>query len=323
MATITEVQQAFHFLLGRAPSAEEANVWVTIRSDALRGELMATEEFRTALPGDAIRMPLNLPVPESVWSVDDATAAALLARVQAHWIRLGEERPYWSSDMRPEFTPENFDANRELFVASGQGEVSALVTVLARYGYTPDQLPRVFEFGCGAGRIVGPLARAFKYVTGCDISPRHLALARAGTGARVNYALATMPHFGMVAPFDLWFSTQTLQHNPPPLTALILRRAFALLAPGGVAVFQLPTERAGYRFEPLDYLAAANDPATTEIHALPQAVVFALALEAGCRPVEVREDGLVWPPTACLSNRFIIVKPRLAAAEPSQPLARR
>ena len=94
------------------------------------------------------------------------------------------------------------------------------------------------------------------------------------------------------------------------MAALILRRAFALLAPGGVAVFQLPTERVGYRFEPLEYLAAANEPGITEIHALPQAVVFALAAEAGCLPLEVREDGMVWPPSACVSNRFVIAKPR-------------
>ena len=323
MASTAEVMHAFKFLLGRSPSADEANDWVTLRSEALRDALMATDEFRTALPGDAVRMPLNLPVPDSTWAVDESVAAALLVRVQSHWIRLGESRPYWSSEMRPEFEPEAFEAHRALFEASGQGEVDGLVAALARYAFTPEQLPRVFDFGCGAGRMVGPMARVFKYVTGCDVSPRHLALSRMATGARVNYALAGLPQFGMVAPFDLWFSTQTLQHNPPPLIALILRRAFALLAPGGIAVFQLPTERLGYRFEPLEYLAAVDDPDTTEIHVLPQAVVFALAAEARCLVLEVREDGMVWPPSACVSNRFIIAKPRVPAAPPTVPLARR
>ena len=82
----------------------------------------------------------------------------------------------------------------------------------------------------------------------------------------------------------------------------------------------MPTECTGYSFDPADYLAGSDPADTTEIHALPQAVVFALALEAGCLPVEVREDGLVWPPTACLSNRFIIAKPRV---QPVPSLARR
>jgi SAM-dependent methyltransferase len=112
--------------------------------------------------------------------------------------------------------------------------------------------------------------------------------------------------FGMGAPFDLWFSTRTLQHNPPPVTALILRRAFALLAPGGVAVFQIPTARVGYHFD----IAAPEPDEDLPIHAFPQAAVFALAAEAGCIPVEVIEDSVIWPPILCRSNSFVIRKPR-------------
>ena len=164
-----------------------------------------------------------------------------------------------------------------------------------------------------------PLSNVFRHVTGCDVSPPHLTLARMATGAKVNYALVGVPDFGMTTQFDLWFSTLTLQHNPPPVITMILRRMFALLAPGGVAVFQLPTDRVGYQFDPVSYLASPQGPSPMEIHALPQAVVFALAAEAGCVPLEVREDGLVWPPTLCLSNTFIFVK-RSSPPVPSQRL---
>jgi hypothetical protein len=46
------------------------------------------------------------------------------------------------------------------------------------------------------------------------------------------------------------------------------------------------------------------------IHAFPQAAVFALAAEAGCMPVEVIEDSVIWPPLLCRSNSFVIRKPR-------------
>ncbi len=213
----------------------------------------------------------------------------------------------------PEFAPENIGANLGLFEASGDGDVAALLALLARHGLTPERLPRVVDFGCGVGRMTRPLARVFRHVTGCDVSPPHLALARDATGAGVNYALVGVPDFGMTAPFDLWFSTLTLQHNPPPVITVMLRRMFALLAPGGVAVFQLPTDRIGYGFDPAAYLAAPPGPEPMEIHVLPQAVVFALAAEAGCVAVEVREDGLVWPPTLCLSNTFVFAKPGSAA----------
>ena len=37
--------------------------------------------------------------------------------------------------------------------------------------------------------------------------------------------------------FDLFFSMIVLQHNPPPLIALMLEKIAARLRPGGVAVF--------------------------------------------------------------------------------------
>ena len=309
MATPAEVDLAFRFLLGRPPSRQEALGWAACPTDGLRFRLMQTDDFRAALPADAVHMALDLPAPPVVWQVDEPTAAALLARVQACWVRLGEERPHWSVDTRPEYLPDQIEAHRARFDASGEAEVAAMLTVLGRYGVTPRHAPRVCDFGCGVGRITRPLAAVFPTVIGCDVSPPHLALARAVSGPRARFALVSVPEFGMAEPFDLWFSTLTLQHNPPPVIAMILRRMFALLAPGGVAMFQLPTERVGYRFVPAEYLQASDAPEAVEIHVLPQSVVFALAAEAGCVPLEVREDSLIWPPTACVSNRFVFSKP--------------
>ena len=314
MATTIEVDHAFRFLLGRPATPAERLQWAAHPVEQLRHDLMATDEFRAALPGDAVLMPLNLPPSQVAWFADANTLAALLDRVQARWVQLGQQRPHWSTDSRQEFAPDRIDDNMGLFEATGDGEIAALVATLARHGLTPAQLPRVVDFGCGVGRLTKPLAKVFQRVTGCDVSPPHLMLARAATGPNVGYSLVSVPEFGMAEPFDLWFSTVTLQHNPPPVITMILRRAFALLAPGGLAIFQLPTERIGYGFDPAAYLAAPLDPDVVEIHALPQSVVFSLAAEAHCVPLEVREDGLVWPPTLCLSNRFIIAKPRNAPA---------
>ena len=311
MATATEIDLAFRFLLGRPPNEEEARTGESVPVEALRSALMATEEFRSALPGDAVLMRLDHKAPPIVWVTDGPTTAALLAKVQAHWTQLGQQRPHWSADNRDEFAPENIAANLPLFEASGEGDVATLLAMLARHGLSPERLPHLVDFGCGVGRMTRPLARVFRHVTGCDVSAPHLALARMATGAGVNFALVGVPDFGMTAPFDIWFSTLTLQHNPPPVITMILRRMFSLLAPGGVAVFQLPTDRVGYGFDPASYLAAPDGPAM-EIHVLPQSVVFALAAEAGCVALEVREDGLVWPPTLCVSNNFIFAKPFLS-----------
>jgi hypothetical protein len=117
----------------------------------------------------------------------------------------------------------------------------------------------------------------------------------------------------MSTPFDLWFSRIVLQHNSPPIIALILQRALALLSPGGVAVFQVPTYARGYGFSLDRYLARLHDDSAIEMHVLPQPVVFAIAEAAGCVAVEVLEDGSIgvanW-----YSNTFVFRKPAAAQA---------
>jgi len=65
-----------------------------------------------------------------------------------------------------------------------------------------------------------------------------------------------------------------LQHNPPPITRLIVRAFLKALNPG-VAYFQVPTNRGGYRFSPGEHLEnEAKKHVMMEMHVLPQRVNF-------------------------------------------------
>ena len=197
-------------------------------------------------------------------------------------------------------------------MASGAADAAQLVASLRRHGLAPSEFPHVCDFGCGVGRVTLPLAATFSRVTACDVSTAHLHVARraaAEAGLRnAVFSLVNAVDFGMAASFDLWFSTLVLQHNPAPIMAMILKRMFALLRPGGVAAFQAPTYMTDYRFSAAEYLASPPVEGF-EIHVIPQAVVFALAQTAGCVPLEVREDEAVWPPSIVISNSFIFRKP--------------
>ena len=210
------------------------------------------------------------------------------------------------------FLPENLDQNAASFFASGEHELRSLEAILARAGLRPADLPHVFEFGCGIGRVTPFLGRAFRQVTACDVSTTHLAIAReqvaaAGLG-NVAFVASGIPDFGMHGPFDLWFSRIVLQHNSPPIIAQILRRAFAMLAPGGVAIFQLPTYARGYRFRVADYLAGAGKRDGIEMHVLPQAAVHGLAAQAGLETIEVLQDRMVGSPAIWTSNTLVLRK---------------
>jgi SAM-dependent methyltransferase len=185
--------------------------------------------------------------------------------------------------------------------------------ILLRNGILPVQIRHAFEFGCGVGRVTPHLAAAFARVTACDVSASHLRLARQVIvrGKKNNATLvpAQTQEFGMTASFDLWFSRIVLQHNPPPIIAMILRRMFNLLEPGGVAVFQVPTYCRGYRFGIAEYLAnLAGRAQEIEMHILPQTAVFQIAREADCYPLEVREDSATGLGAAWVSNTFVMRK---------------
>lgn len=278
---------------------------------ALRRLMMETNGFQVSLPRHLGKMPLNAPDMRVDTEVDPATAASLLDVVRGKWERLGEERPHWSVTGFERHLPENLAANREEFEASGQTDLDLILRVLGRHGPAADRFSHVHDFGCGVGRVTLPLARRFARVTGSDVSERHLAVARGEAARRgaanLRFIRSGLPDFGMTEPFDLWFSHLVLQHNPPPVIALILRRMAALLAPGGLALFQVPTYIRGYRFDARAYLRAPP-PDPLAVHALPQPALLALLREAGCDLLEIREDASLWPPSEAVSNVVVVRK---------------
>ena len=169
-----------------------------------------------------------------------------------------------------------------------------LLAALNRVGVETAALNTLFEFGCGVGRVTAHLARHFPRVVACDVSRCHIRLAEAALAtegiANVAIVPAQLPDFGMAQPFDAWFSRIVLQHNPPPIMRLILEQALNLLTPGGVAVFQVPTYAAGYRFRLDEYLARPEGAGAIEMHVLTQSEVFRIAERAGCFPLEVVES---------------------------------
>jgi SAM-dependent methyltransferase len=100
-------------------------------------------------------------------------------------------------------------------------------------------------------------------------------------------------------------SRGSMQHNPPPVIAYILRHLLRRLRPNGVAYLQVPTYCEGYEFRLPDYLA--SQAGEMEMHVLPQRHIFDIAAEEGCRTVEVCTDNYAGGP-GLISNTLLIQK---------------
>jgi SAM-dependent methyltransferase len=305
--TREDVTNAYLWLLGREPDAQGLNAWLGAESrEELRKAFVASAEFRNTMlqasppqsrPAPA-RLPRLLSTNEVEWQCEPAVEAELLDYIRRTWKRLGEEKPHWSVLSADRFKPENIGANDSEFYRSGAMDLDLILNILENNGREISSIGAIVEYGCGVGRVTPHLATRFQRVIAIDISASHLAMARQRCAGFLNveFVAAEVPDFGMTAPFDLWFSYIVLQHNPPPIIARILARMFGYLAPGGVAIFQVPTWCSGYGFGITDYLASRPTEPTIEVHCLPQPVIFRLAQQAGCIPLEVRGDYAMSPP---------------------------
>jgi SAM-dependent methyltransferase len=131
----------------------------------------------------------------------------------------------------------------EEFFATGLQEITDVMAKADRWGL-PLQRKRALDFGCGVGRLTQALGDRFERVTGVDISPTMLELARKYNrhGDRCEFVWNAEPNLRLFADrsFDMIYSNITLQHIVPRHTRNYLREFLRLLAPGGLLLFQIP-----------------------------------------------------------------------------------
>jgi SAM-dependent methyltransferase len=314
---VEDVRAAYRLLLNREPEDAgvlERHAAKTASFEELAKRFLYSEEFAARnLRRPASHLSLAPNRIEVEVAASPAQLDAMLRRTGDYWARIGTEAPHWSVVTDDAYRPDRIAETREAFYASSEHERGLVIGLLERQRVRPADLRRCLEFGCGVGRVTMALAQLFPQVVGCDVSRPHLDLAQreAARLGCTNIAWHQSTPEGLMprGQWDFWFSRLVLQHNPPPVIAHLLRLAFAGLAPGGIAIFQVPTHCNGYSFSVEGYLANTKAPGM-EMHPLPQAHIFALAAEAGLQVLEVREHALARnDPAGWLSNLFVLRRP--------------
>src|SRR5581483_7561814 len=127
----------------------------------------------------------------------------------------------------------------EDFFASGDADVHAIFDDIAAYQGHEFRPRGALDFGCGVGRLTRALAARCPSVTGVDVAPTMLRLARESCPEATF--LDRLPD----RKFDLICSLIVFQHIPTRRGEAILEELLARLNPGGVAVLQFTIRRPG------------------------------------------------------------------------------
>jgi SAM-dependent methyltransferase len=282
----------------------------------LRDDFMRSAEFATRtrhLVGAwerGRRLPLDVPGNEIEYGATTSEILQCLKKIGVAWSHMGDTMPHFSVLTDKRYLPDALNQNLLKFWASGETEAGNVERMLMRFGCDDLSKKTCVEYGCGVGRVTAGLAVRFGVVHAYDISPSHLSLAKQRVQelgkSNCKYHLCADDPLGPLEACDVFYSKIVFQHNPPPVIVRLIENALGALKGGGVAVFQVPTYCAGYRFTLGDWLAT-EQRLGMEMHCLPQQVIFELVVKSSCELLMVREDNATGD-DRFISNTFVIRK---------------
>jgi SAM-dependent methyltransferase len=237
-----------------------------------------------------------------------------LEQLQKQW-NIAEE----SKALRAVLTRHG-DLDVSAFLRSGVVEVRELLRVLDEHGLDWRQWRSVLDFGCGPGRLSQAFGAHFVDVTGVDVAPSMVELARsyaAASGSPCRFDVNARPDLTLFpdCSFDLVYSNLVLQHMPPELSRGYLAEFVRVLKPGGVAVFQLPSRPARsltgimLALAPIRVLRLFRK---SDMYAIPIDEVTAVITAAGGEILDVRDDQSAGP--NWISHTYIARHPAIPSA---------
>jgi ubiquinone/menaquinone biosynthesis C-methylase UbiE len=164
-------------------------------------------------------------------------------RYQKQWENLGSHDPYWAVLADPKKKGGKWE--KDEFFESGRREIEQVMKNLARIRVEL-RLGTALDFGCGVGRLSRALSRHFERVIGIDISKSMLEEARAQHPdfPNIEFLHNIAEDLGSIpsTTIDLVYSNIVLQHMPAQRQLLFICEFCRVLRPGGVAIFQTPSQ---------------------------------------------------------------------------------
>ena len=159
---------------------------------------------------------------------------------RAAWEDWAKVDPFWAVLTAADAQHGRWDV--EAFFATGEASIRDLLAHAAHYG-RPVEHGLALDFGCGLGRLTGALAPRFRRAVGLDVASTMIEQARTlDPGSGAEFAVHVDDDLRDWDGVDFLVSLLVLQHLPSRgAVERYLREFVRVLAPGGIAVVQLPT----------------------------------------------------------------------------------
>ena len=188
------------------------------------------------------------------------------------WQSLGVDDPLWAILNDPKAKGGRWSV--EEFLQTGEIEVDRVFAWLETRGPKKIRYGRALDFGCGAGRLTQALAKRFDRCSGVDIAQSMVEAAqKLDPPGNCEFIVNERPDLSLFADgsFDFIYSSIVLQHIPPPYAVNYISEFCRLLAPGGLAAFQIPIRKhvpLGPRLTELKHWLAAKVALRTRLRRL-------------------------------------------------------
>lgn len=230
-----------------------------------------------------------------------------LKELQRNWHELGKTDPFWAVLTDPQKRGRRWDEHE--FFKTGDKDVAGLMRYVDSLAIVP-QRDRVLDFGCGVGRLTQSFCSYFRLCYGVDIAPSMIELANKYNrrGDRCRYYVNETNDLRIFENdyFDFVCSIITLQHMIPKHSLKYVKEFVRVLRPGGLVLFQVPSERKIVRrperseiYQPLSELAFKAQIAVPD-----QSIVADAGTQLEIR-VRVRNiSDITWPAVGDAENRF-------------------
>jgi len=166
-----------------------------------------------------------------------------LEDLKKNWDEFGKQDAFWS--ILTDRTKKGNKWKPDDFFKTGEEEIESVIKYIESLGISSSQ-KRALDFGCGVGRLTQALCRYFDEACGVDIAPSMIELARKYNRYpnKCKYYLNEANNLSLFKDnsFDFIYSKIVLQHIEPKYSKNYIKEFLRVLSPGGLLIFQVPSE---------------------------------------------------------------------------------